>query len=502
MHGIDHSILNGPRRAGILLHPTSLPGAHGIGSFGPEAYRFLDFLVSAGQRLWQVCPLGPTGYGDSPYQCLSALAGNTLLIALEPLVEAGYLAADSLADSPGPGSTVDYGRVIPWKQDRLRESFEGFRARATDAERSRLARFERLHADWLDDYSLFVAIKEHHDGRPWTEWDVPLRDRHPEPLARFAADHQERIELVKFLQWLFHAQWSAVRAVAAAHGIRVMGDLPIFVAHDSADVWANRRLFYLDSAGSPTVVAGVPPDYFSATGQLWGNPIYNWDVHQEDGFYWWINVFRSKFELYDYVRVDHFRGFSAYWSVDAHEETALNGHWVPSPGHELFRAAEAQLGRLPVIAEDLGVITQDVVELIETFGFARMKVLQFAFNAAERNLYLPYRYEQNAVVYTGTHDNDTIAGWLASASEADRKFALHYLRAGEEPHWDFIRGALASTAHFAVVPAQDLLGLGSESRMNTPGTLGGNWTFRLEPDQLDASVAGQLYQMTELYGRI
>jgi 4-alpha-glucanotransferase len=500
--GIDHSILSSPRSSGVLLHPSSLAGEHGIGSFGPEAHAFIDFLIRSGQRLWQVCPLGPTGYGDSPYQCLSALAGNAMLIGLEPLVEAGYLKASELKDSPGPGSRVDYGSLIPWKQERLRISYSGFLARADQAQRAKLARFERLQAGWLHDYALFVAIKEYHAGRPWTEWEIPLRDRYPQALQTFAAEHRDHISLVKFLQWVFHTQWSEIRAVAAAHGIRVMGDLPIFVAHDSADVWANRDLFYLDESGNPTVVAGVPPDYFSATGQLWGNPIYNWDAHQEDRFSWWISVFESKFSLYDYVRIDHFRGFSAYWSVDAGEETALNGQWISSPGYDLFRAAEERLGRLPVIAEDLGVITPDVVELIETFGFARMKVLQFAFNAGERNLYLPYRYEQNAVVYTGTHDNDTIVGWLEAVSEADRRFACNYLRAGEEPHWDFIRGALESPAHFAVVPAQDLLGLGSAARMNTPGTLGGNWEFRLTPQQLSDEIAERLFEMSELYGRI
>jgi 4-alpha-glucanotransferase len=425
-----------------------------------------------------------------------------MLIGLEPLVDAGYLPADALDGSPGPGERVDYGAVIPWKEQLLGESFAGFEKNATDAEREKLARFELLQAGWLDDYALFVAIKEQHDGRPWTEWDVPLRDRHPDAIESFGNEHGRRIAQVRFLQWLFHTQWSSIRSVAAAHGIRVLGDLPIFVAHDSADVWANRRLFCLDENGNPTVVAGVPPDYFSATGQLWGNPIYDWDVHRDEQFSWWINVLRSKFELFDFVRIDHFRGFSAYWSIPAGENTALNGSWVPSPGKELFQEAEARLGRLPVIAEDLGVITQDVVELIEQFGFARMKVLQFAFIAGERNLYLPYQYEKNAVVYTGTHDNDTIAGWLASASDADRAFALEYLRAGDEPHWDFIREAFASTAHFAVVPAQDLFGLGSESRMNTPGTLGGNWEFRLTPGQLDSTVSERLRSISELYGRI
>ncbi|MFP4377544.1 MAG: 4-alpha-glucanotransferase [Spirochaetales bacterium] len=498
---MNHSILSEPRSAGILLHPTSLPGKS-IGSFGPEAHRFLEFMIAAGQRLWQVCPLGPTGYGDSPYQCFSAFAGNPLLIGLEPLVALGYLDADALADAPDTGNRVDYGAVIPWKNAVLKQSYARFEQHATNSDRAKLERFVELNASWLEDYALFVAIKEAHEGRPWTEWAPPLRDRHPDAIATFSAEHRERINLSYYLQWVFQTQWYELRAVASAHGIKIIGDLPIFVAHDSADVWAHRELFYLDDVGNPTVVAGVPPDYFSATGQLWGNPIYNWDRHQDDGFAWWIDVLAGKFSLYDYVRIDHFRGFSAYWSIPAGDENALNGHWVGSPGEQLFAAAEERLGKLPVIAEDLGVITDDVVELIERFGFARMKVLQFAFNASERNLYLPYKYERNAIAYTGTHDNDTIVGWLESASEADRAFALRYLRAGSEPHWDFIRGAFASPAHFAVVPMQDPLGLGSSARMNTPGTLGGNWEFKLTQEQLNPETARRLYELSELYGRV
>jgi len=459
-------------------------------------------MISAGQRLWQVCPLGPTGYGDSPYQCFSAFAGNPMLIGLEPLVGLGYLDADALADEPDTGSQIDYGAVIPWKNAVLRQSYGRFVKKASASDRSKLQRFSDLNASWLRDYALFVAIKEEHEGRPWTEWDPKLRDRDPDALAAFEAKHRDRIDITRYLQWVFHTQWYELRAVASAHGVKILGDLPIFVAHDSADVWANRELFYLDDVGNPTVVAGVPPDYFSATGQLWGNPIYNWERHQEDGFAWWIDVLSSKFSLYDYVRIDHFRGFSAYWSIPARDDNALNGHWVSSPGKDLFAAAEERLGKLPVIAEDLGVITNEVVELIESFGFARMKVLQFAFNASERNLYLPYKYDRNAIAYTGTHDNDTIAGWIESATEADREFALRYLRAGDEPHWDFIRGAYASTAHFAVVPIQDPLGLGGEARMNTPGTLGGNWEFKLTPAQLDPKIGRRLYEMTELYGRL
>ena len=503
MAGIDHSITNEPRSAGVLLHPTSLPGRFGIGSFGPEASEFIGFLARAGQRLWQVCPLGPTGYGDSPYQCFSAFAGNPMLIGLEPLVTAGWLEESDLASAPEVGERVDYGALIPWKNDLLRAAYDRFRERADAATVARLRQFEHLQAHWLDDFALFMALKDAYEGRPWTEWAERYRDREPEAMSRFAAGHQDRIGLSKFLQWIFHLQWYSLRGEAAAYGIRIIGDLPIFVAHDSADVWAHRDLFKLDEQGQPTVVAGVPPDYFSATGQLWGNPIYDWETHRESGFAWWTDVLMSKFSLYDHVRIDHFRGFVAYWSIPAGEETALNGQWVASPGRELFTAVQERVGRLPVIAEDLGVITGDVVELIEHFDFARMKVLQFAFNADEQNEYLPHRHEFNAIVYTGTHDNDTVVGWLESARDGDARFALDYLRSdGSEPAWDFIRGAISSPAQFAVVPAQDFLSLGSEARMNVPGTTGGNWEFRLRPGQLSDAIAQRLRSMTELYGRL
>jgi len=502
MERIDHSIANEPRSAGVLLHPTSLAGRFGVGSLGPEASEFIGFLARAGQRLWQVCPLGPTGYGDSPYQCFSAFAGNPLLIGLEQLVADDLLSPDDLTDAPLAGDRVDYGAVIPWKSALLRTAFARFTRIASSRARARLARFEQLSARWLDDFALFMALKDAQDGKPWTEWPAAFRDRDPDAIARFSAEQRDRIALSKFQQWLFHTQWFALRAEAGSYGIRIIGDLPIFVAHDSADVWAHRRLFKLNGVGRPTVVAGVPPDYFSATGQLWGNPIYDWDAHRSDGFAWWSDVLASKFSLYDHVRVDHFRGFSAYWEIPAGETTAMNGEWVASPGRELFRVIQERRGRLPVIAEDLGVITDDVVELIEEFGFARMKVLQFAFQAAERNDYLPYKYDRNAVVYTGTHDNDTVVGWLSSTSEQDRRFALDYLASdGTEPEWDFIRGAIASPAQFAVVPAQDLLGLGSEARMNVPGTTGGNWEFRLHPGQPSDAIANRLRSLTELYGR-
>ena len=504
----DHSILKYPRSAGVLLHPTALPGMYGIGSLGPEATHFLDFLSAAGQRIWQVLPLGPTGYADSPYQCFSAFAGNPNLIGVEPLLESGWLAESDLSDPPPNQERIDYGRVIAWKSAVLRAAFDRFAAGAGSADDvGRLEAFRNDESAWLNDYAVFMALKQTHDLRPWTEWEPALRDRDPAAIGAFSDANGELIRFQVFLQWLFYEQWAQVRSAAAERGIRIIGDMPIFVAHDSSDVWANRDRFHLDEEGVPTVVAGVPPDYFSETGQLWGNPIYRWDVMQANGFSWWRDVLVSKFKLYDHVRVDHFRGFQAYWSIPGGDENAMGGHWVPSPGRELFETIEQQLGELPVIAEDLGVITDDVVELIEHFGFARMKVLQFAFDSNEQNDYLPHNYTANAVVYTGTHDNDTTVGWSREAGPEDRGFALQYLAGADEGTegeiaWHFIRGALTSIAHFAVVPMQDLLAQGTEFRMNLPGTTGGNWEYRITSDELSHELAAHLRTFTEVSGRI
>lgn len=512
MPGLDHSILSYPRSSGVLLHPTALPGAYGIGSLGPEAVRFLDFLAASGQRLWQVLPLGPTGYADSPYQCFSAFAGNPNLIALEPLLQWGWLTDEDLSsEEPGfPPSNherIDYGAVIPWKRAVLRIAFARFVTAGSEEDRQRLEAFRNDQSAWLGDFALFMALKETHELRPWTEWEPELRDRDPEAIAAFADSHGEQIRFFVFLQWLFHEQWLRIRRLATDRAIRIIGDIPIFVAHDSADVWANRDLFFLDEEGTPTVVAGVPPDYFSATGQLWGNPIYNWDRHRETGFSWWRSVLLSRFALYDHVRIDHFRGFQAYWSIPGGAENAMGGSWVTAPGRELFEKMEQEIGELPVIAEDLGVITDEVVELIEHFGFARMNVLQFAFAASEQNDYMPHHHSRNAVVYTGTHDNDTSAGWGAAASKEDRAYALVYMAgretaADEELAWHFVRAALTSVCQFAVIPMQDLLGQGTEHRMNLPGTTGGNWEYRVRPEQLSPELAARLRQYTTFAGRL
>jgi 4-alpha-glucanotransferase len=504
MSRIDHSLLGEPRSAGVLLHPTSLPGKYGIGTLGSEAEQFIDFLVVSGQRLWQMLPVGPTGYGDSPYQGFSAFAGNPLLIALEPLQTAGLLAEEDLADWPSRDSQdparIDFRAVIPWKKAILHKAFSRFLATATSSQRTSWRRFQQDDAPWVADYAMFMALKELHGGVGWPDWRQEYRDRDPDSLRAFAGDHAEEIDF-HIVQWIFSRQWRRLRAVASKRGISLVGDIPIFVSLDSADVWTDRALYQLDDDGLPTVVAGVPPDYFSETGQLWGNPIYRWENHEKTGFAWWQKVLVSRFDMFDYVRVDHFRGFCAYWAVPFGEPTAINGEWIPAPGRRLFTLLEERLGRLPIIAEDLGVITPDVVDLMNRFGFPGMKVLQFGFDAKEKNDHLPHGYVRNSVVYTGTHDNNTVTGWFNAASEAERALALRYLASdGTEIHWDFIRGALASSAHFAITPMQDILGLGSETRMNLPGTLGANWQWRMTAADT-GTPAERLRELSQLYGR-
>ena len=503
-----------PRTAGVLLHPTSLPGPYGIGDLGPECFRFLDFLKAARQGLWQVLPLGPTGYGDSPYQCFSAFAGNPLLVSLDRLVEDGLLSKSDVARPPRfPERTVDFGAVIDWKGPLLDKAFSTFEKKATTSEREALAEFSVREAGWLDDFALFMALKERNGGRAWPAWDRALVERDPSALARVAEESAERIRAIAFFQFLFFAQWGKVRAAAHDRGIRILGDIPIFVSHDSADVWSHPELFHLTADGGAAKVAGVPPDYFSATGQLWGNPLYRWDVLARSGYAWWIDRFRATLRTIDLVRLDHFRGFEAYWEIPGGEPTAVNGRWAKGPGADFFHALERALGRLPVVAEDLGVITPEVAALRDQFGFPGMAILQFAFGSDDQaNDFLPYNYPRNKVVYTGGHDNDTTVGWWTAGvgdstrSEEEvsreRDFCLRYLGTdGREIHWDLVRAVLASVADTAVVPVQDLLGLGGEARMNLPGRLGGNWVFRYEPGALDDGVAARLRGLTETYGR-
>jgi 4-alpha-glucanotransferase len=495
-----------PRSSGILLHPTSLAGPYGIGDLGAEARRFVDFLAVAGQKLWQVLPLGPTGYGDSPYQCFSARAGNPLLISLERLVEQGCLDPSALASTPDfSEDAVDFELLTPWKTVLLESAsrvHSGFEA------------FCEANQHWLDDFALFIALKERHHGVAWTQWEPRARDRDPQALAQWRRQLAAPIATQKFLQFVFFEQWRELRAYARELGVRIMGDLPIYVAHDSADVWVHRQYFQLDAQGNPTVVSGVPPDYFSKTGQLWGNPIYRWDALAEDGYGWWLDRFRGAFEMVDMIRLDHFRGFEAYWEVAATEQTAVHGRWVKGPGSALFRAAKAKLGELPLVAENLGVITPEVEAIREEFGFPGMAVLQFAFGTdPQAPTFRPHNYPREVVAYTGTHDNDTTVGWWTSEGQREstrsnedirreRDLAMRYLNTGgREIHWAFIRALEASVADTVLIPMQDVLGLGTEARMNQPATLGGNWRWRYRRGALKPELAQRLRELTELYER-
>ncbi|MEZ4386813.1 MAG: 4-alpha-glucanotransferase [Candidatus Krumholzibacteriia bacterium] len=470
-----------PRSSGIILHPTSLPGPHGIGDLGPAARRFVDWLVAAGQSLWQVLPLGPTSFGDSPYQTLSSLAGNPLLISLDELRDAGWLTDPDLAGGPRlADDRVDFGAVIPWKLAVLDRAWERFNATAADAHREAFAAFRHEERGWLADVTLFLALKDEHAGRPWTEWEPDLRARRPEALAAARSRLDDRIACHAFRQFLFARQWHALRAYANQRGVRLLGDLPIFVAHDSADVWARPDLFLLEADGRPTAVAGVPPDYFSSTGQLWGNPLYDWLAMAREDYAWWIRRVRACLRQTDLVRIDHFRGFEAFWSVPAGAENAIGGRWVEGPGLGFFESLRRHLGTLPIVAEDLGVITRGVEELRDAFDMPGMKVLQFAWSEP-RNPFQPHNHVPNCVVYSGTHDNDPTNGWWTEAcDETVRDRVRDYVgRPVDEPNWTLIRLGMTSVAHTFIMPMQDVLGLGREGRMNLPGSDRGNWNWRL-----------------------
>jgi 4-alpha-glucanotransferase len=495
-----------PRSSGILLHPTSLPGRYGIGDLGAEARRFVDFLAAAGQTLWQLLPLGPTGYGDSPYQCFSARAGNPLLISLERLVELGWLDASALATAPEfPDDRVDFERLVPWKTAALE---------SVALRDSGFDKFCESNQHWLDDYALFMALKEQHGGVAWNQWEPGARDRDPKALAQWRERLAEPVAAQKSLQFVFFEQWRELREYARERGVRIMGDLPIYVAHDSADVWAHPHYFQLDEQGNRTVVSGVPPDYFSQTGQLWGNPIYRWDALAKDGYGWWLDRFRAAFEMVDMIRLDHFRGFEAYWEIPASEPTAVNGRWVKGPGAALFHAAQSALGELPLVAENLGVITAEVEAIRHEFGFPGMAVLQFAFGTDDQApTFRPHNYPREVVAYTCTHDCDTTVGWWLSKGRGEstrsdddirreRDFAMRYLNTeGREIHWVFIRTLLASVADTVLIPMQDVLGLGTEARMNLPATLGGNWRWRCRVGVLTPELAERLGELTRLYER-
>ncbi len=503
------------RQSGILLHPTSLPSPHGVGDLGEEAMAFADWLAAAGQRLWQVLPLGPAGYGDSPYQGLSAFAGNPLLVSLEALRRDGLLDGSELAAPAFPERAVDYGAVIPWKEQRLRLAAERFASRAPAADREALAEFRARHAGWLEDFCLFLAVKGRQAGRPWVEWPTDLAGRDPGALAAARSALRPEVEAHAFAQFAFFRQWAALRERCRERGVEIMGDLPIYLAHDSAEVWARRGLFRLDPAGRPEAVAGVPPDYFSATGQRWGNPLYRWEAHRADGYGFWVERVRAALDLCDRARLDHFRGLQAFWEIHPAEPTAVRGRWVPGPGAALLQALEGALGRLPLVAENLGVITPEVEALRRRFRLPGMAILQFAFgDDPQAPSFRPHAWERDLVAYSGTHDNDTTLGWwtgegpgqstrTAESVAREREHARRYLGdGGAEMHWTFIRALAASVADTVMVPLQDALGLGSEARLNVPGRALGNWRWRFARGDLTPALAARLREAAETYERV
>ncbi|MEM8484655.1 MAG: 4-alpha-glucanotransferase [Bacteroidota bacterium] len=504
-----------PRSSGILLHITSLPSPFGVGDLGPSAFHFADLLHEAHQQVWQVLPLVPAGFGNSPYASPSTFAGNPLLISPEKLLEDGLLEAADLTEIPAFDTTkVDFEAVKPFKFSLLKRAFMRFEAGKSSLNPAGFDTYCAANQSWLDDYALFSVLKAFYDDQEWVDWPHDIKQRASAAIDKARKEHARDIRMHQFWQYLFDKQWHALKAYCNAKDIKMFGDLPIYVAHDSADVWANQERFYLDADGRQTVVAGVPPDYFSETGQRWGNPIYRWDKMAEQQYAWWTERFAAILKQVDYVRLDHFRGFEAYWEVPASEDTAINGTWVEGPKHALFEVLKRELGDLPVIAENLGVITEGVTSIMEAFEFPGMAILQFAFDGDPSSEFLPHNYQQHLVAYTGTHDNDTLKGWWfnnqstqeAAAIERARNYARAYLdlegKADEHLHWPFNRALLASVAALAVLPLQDVMGLGQHARMNTPGTVGdANWSWRFTFDMLSAEAVTHLGKLTKLYGR-
>lgn len=491
------------RKSGILLHPTCIPGPDGVGDLGPDCYRWIDFLAKSGCKLWQVLPLGPTGFGDSPYQCFSAFAGNPYLISPTLLLDQNLLSRDDIADRPDfPEDHVDFGQAIEWKIKILDRAFVHFSKSRSVKLKQAYETFCQAEADWLTDFSVFMAVKESQGGCSWDNWPEQLRQRDPAALEFFTSENHRVIEKHKFRQFLFAAQWAGVKDYAHQKGIQIIGDIPIFIAFDSADAWSHPDLFHLGKNGKPTVVAGVPPDYFSPTGQLWGNPLYKWNVHKNTGYSWWIKRFASVLKNVDIVRLDHFRGFAGYWEIPANMPTAEIGRWVKGPGKDFMNAVQNAFKNLPIIAEDLGVITQDVVVLRDSFHLPGMKILQFAFSSTPEDPFLPHNYPVNCVAYTGTHDNDTTWGWYETAPESEKDFCRRYLaRSGEDIAWDLIRAVWSSPAAFALSTLQDFLDLGTEARMNYPGRPSGNWDWRYRPINLTEELSQRIKELNYLYSR-
>lgn len=496
------------RASGILLHPTSLPGPFGSGDFGPDAYRFVDWLASAGQTYWQMLPLGEIGPGNSPYMSSSAFAGNILLIDLAELADQGWLEDKDLKPHPEfLSDRIDFSLMQPFRLERLRSAAKHFfsgsqTSKRQTALRAAYSEFCAQECAWLDDYALFMTLNEIQNGHDWSAWPTDLANRDSIALRLAEKVFATEVGFWKFCQWCFARQWSNLKQYAIERGVRIIGDVPIFVAYQSADVWAHQELFELDDKGRPTVVAGVPPDYFSETGQLWGNPLYRWNIHESTGYAWWIARMRHALKHFDQVRIDHFRGFVAYWEIPADASTAIHGRWMPGPGAQLFDALNAAIGELPIIAEDLGIITPDVVELREKFHFPGMRILQFAFGEDEDHYFLSHRYVPNSVAYTGTHDNDTSIGWWSTATPGEQGFAKKYLGSeGHHIHWDMIRSIAGSEANTIIVPMQDVLGLPGEHRMNFPGQPAGNWEWRFSWEMIQPDMAQSLLNICTETGR-
>lgn len=490
------------RKSGILLPVSSIPSKYGIGTFSKQAYEFIDLLEKAGQSYWQILPLGPTGYGDSPYQSFSTFAGNPYYIDLETLIEDGYLTEEDCEECDFGDNDVyiDYEKIYLSRFKVLKKAFLNSHIEKEEAFQIYVAE----NSYWLDDYALYMAVKNSFDGKSWIEWDEDVKLRKPEAMQRCREEYAEEIMFYQFQQYLFEKQWSALKAYANGKKIEIIGDIPIYVAFDSADTWANPELFQLDDTLTPVAVAGCPPDAFSATGQLWGNPLYRWDFHKETDYAWWIKRIAYCYKLYDVVRIDHFRGFDEYYSIPYADETAEFGHWEKGPGYDLFKTLKAELGNIAVIAEDLGYLTKSVIRLVKRTGYPGMKILQFAFDSREESDYLPHNYGANSIVYTGTHDNDTTVGWYKKLNRQDKALAKKYLdiRSSKDVQWEFIRAALASVSDTCIIPMQDYLGLGSEARTNVPSTLGTNWKWRMVPGQFTDELAERICEMTKLYGRL
>lgn len=489
------------RASGILMPITSLPSRYGIGCFSKEAYEFIDGLVKAHQSYWQILPLGPTSFGDSPYQSFSTFAGNPYLIDLEELISEGLLSKEECdeCDFGDDERNIDYGKIYESRFGLLWEAFENF-----DLDSSEYKKFLKENAEWLENYSLYMSIKDSYDGVMWTEWDDDIKLRNPEAINQYKEELKEDIEFYNFIQFEFYKQWMKLKKYANESGVKIIGDIPIYVAFDSADCWADTKLFQFDDKNIPKAVAGCPPDAFAATGQLWGNPLYDWDYHNKTDYEWWKKRVAQSFKLYDVVRIDHFRGFDEYYSIPFRDKTAENGHWEKGPGIDLFNSLTEEFGKMNIIAEDLGYLTDTVVKLVKDTGYPGMKLMQFAFDSREGSNYLPHTYDKNCVVYTGTHDNDTIKGWYKTISDEDKEYAKQYLNYSDNEadiHWNFIKATLATVANLAIIPIQDYLGLDSEARINVPSTLGTNWKWRMVKDDINDDLLEKIKLLTLIYER-